>query len=161
MSISYFFTGAFAGAFLAGSGLAGALSTGLSATGALTTGATFAAAGAAVFALVSAGDAVFALASAVFAFVFVVLKASVPSGLLERTETLPLNAGIARNRADSMNVVAATIVTFDRTVAVPRGLNAELETLLVNNAPASVLPGCSNTAATSTMHETKNIPYNK
>ena len=37
--------------------------------------------------------------------------------------------------------------------------NAALETLLVNNAPASVLPGCNNTAATSTKHETKKTVY--
>ena len=79
--------------------------------------------------------------------------------MLDKTETLPVNAGIARSRADSINVVAATIVTFDSTVAVPRGLKAELDTLLVNNAPASVLPGCSKTAAMSTTHERKNNPY--
>jgi hypothetical protein len=30
--------------------------------------------------------------------------------------------------------------------------------LLVKSAPASVLPGCSRTTATSTRHERKNIP---
>jgi hypothetical protein len=83
------------------------------------------------------------------------------SGFAESTETLPVNAGIARNKAESMNVAAAAIVTFESTVAVPRGLNAELDTLLVNSAPASVLPGCSNTAATSTRHDRKNNPYKK
>jgi len=83
------------------------------------------------------------------------------SGLLLRTETFPVNAGIPRNSAESMNIVAAAIVTFDKTVAVPRGANAELEILLVNNAPASVLPGCSRTAATRTKHERKNNPYKK
>jgi hypothetical protein len=81
------------------------------------------------------------------------------SGLLESTETLPVNAGIEMNKADNMNATAAPIVIFDRTVAVPRGLNAVLETLLVNRAPASVLPGCSNTAAISTKQEIKKIPY--
>ncbi len=105
-----------------------------------------------VFEFVSSAGAVFELASAATAAVG-------SSGLLERTETLPFNAGIARKRAENINAAAAAIVTFDKTVAVPRGLNAVLETLLVNNAPASVLPGCNKTAATSTMHERKNIPY--
>ncbi len=83
------------------------------------------------------------------------------SGLLDKTDTFPVKAGIARNSADNMNVVAAAIVSFDNTVAVPRGLKAVLDTLLVNNAPASVLPGCSKTEATSTRHERKNIPYKK
>lgn len=118
-------------------------------------------AGAAVFVFVSvaAGTAVFAFASAVFAFVVADAGASTgASGLLDSTETLPFSAGMANSNADSINVVAATMVTFDSTVAVPRGLNAELETLLVNSAPASVLPGCSNTAATSTIQEIKKTP---
>ena len=158
---SYFFAGALAGAF------AGALTVGLSA-------GVFAA-GPAAFAFESAGTAVFALAStrafasasggaAVFAFASDVLafefdESVVASGLPDKTETLPVKAGIARKRADNMNVVAAMIVTLDKTVAVPRGANAELETLLVNNAPASVLPGCNRTAAISVRHERKNIPY--
>jgi hypothetical protein len=81
------------------------------------------------------------------------------SGFAERTETLPVSAGIASSRAESINTTAALIVTFDNTVAVPRGANAELDTLLVNNAPASVLPGCNKTAATNTRHERKNNPY--
>jgi len=77
------------------------------------------------------------------------------------TDILPLNAGIAIKRADSINTAAATIVIFDKTVAVPRGANAALETLLVNRAPASVLPGCSSTDPTSTMQEIKNSVYKK
>ena len=61
--------------------------------------------------------------------------------------------------ADSINTIAAAIVIFESTDAVPRGPNAALETLLVNKAPASVLPGCSNTAPISTMHEIKNNAY--
>ena len=114
----------------------------------------------AVFAFASAGAAVFEFASVVVESVGVVLCV-VSSGLLFKTETFPVRAGIANSKADNMNIVAAPIVTFDKTVAVPRGANAELETLLVNNAPASVLPGCSKTAATSTRHERKNNPYKK
>jgi len=93
-----------------------------------------------VFAFASAGAAVFEFASVVTASVEDDVSAGA-SGLLFKTETFPVNAGIANNKADSMNMDAANIVTFDKTVAVPRGANAELETLLVNRAPASVLPG--------------------
>ena len=152
---SYFFAGALAGAF------AGALAAGLSA-------GVFAA-GAAAFAFVSvggasvgavafasAGAAVFAFASDVLALVFELDVSAGASGLADKTETLPVSAGIARNKADIINVAAAMIVILDKTVAVPRGANAELDTLLVNRAPASVLPGCSRTDATSTMQEIKN-----
>ena len=81
-----------------------------------------------------------ALASTL-AFVEVAGVVSVVSGLLERTETPPFNAGIASINADNMKTVAAIIVVFDKTVAVPREPKALLEMLLVNNAPASVLPG--------------------
>ena len=157
----YFFAGGFAGALAAGDfagALAGVLTGGVFAAGAFATGAaSFAFDEAAVFALASAGAAVLAFASAVLAFEFD--ESVVASGLPDKTETLPVKAGIARKRADNMNVVAAMIVTLDKTVAVPRGANAELETLLVNNAPASVLPGCNRTAAISVRHERKNIPY--
>jgi hypothetical protein len=118
----------------------------------------FASAGAAVFELDDVD--VFELASLLIASDEAGASAGV-SGLLFNTETFPVNAGIASNRADNMNMVAAPIVTFDNTVAVPRGLIAELEILLVNKAPASVLPGCSNTAAISTKQERKNNPYKK
>ena len=115
-------------------------------------------AGAAVFAFASVGAAV--LASAVFELADDVVSAGT-SGLLDKTEMLPVNAGIARNNADSINVVAAIIVILDKTVAVPRGANAELDTLLVKSAPASVLPGWSNTDPTSTIQEIKNNAYKK
>jgi len=110
----------------------------------------------AALASASAGRAAFELSSAVFA----IISAGV-SGLLDNTDTFPVIAGIDSKSAVSINVDAAAIVTFESTVAVPRGANAELDTLLVNSAPASVLPGCSKTAATSTIHERKNNPYKK
>ena len=76
-----------------------------------------------------------------FAFVVAAGAVSEVSGLLDKTDTPPFNAGIASINADSMKTVAATIVVFDKTVAVPREPKALLEILLVNNAPASVLPG--------------------
>ncbi len=66
---------------------------------------------------------------------------SVVSGLVESTEMPPFNAGIESIKADSIKSVAAIIVVFDKTVAVPRVPKALLEMLLVNNAPASVFPG--------------------
>jgi len=63
------------------------------------------------------------------------------------------------SRAEIINTEAAAIVNLERTEAVPRGPNAALETLLVNNAPASVLPGCSNTAPINTMQDMKNNAY--
>lgn len=79
------------------------------------------------------------------------------SSLPDSTETFPLNAGIEINRAEIINTIAAPIVNFPRTDAVPRGANALLETLLVNRAPASVLPGCKSTDATSRRHDIKKI----
>ncbi len=76
-----------------------------------------------------------------------------------KTDTLPVNAGIEINKAEIIKIAAATIVTFDKTDAVPRGENAVLETLLVNKAPASVLPGCRSTEPTKTIHAIKNNAY--
>jgi Na+-transporting methylmalonyl-CoA/oxaloacetate decarboxylase gamma subunit len=144
--------------------LAGALAAGAAFAGEFAAGAVFAAGAelalAAEFAFASGAVLALASAGAVFAFASVLAGASTGvSGLLERTETLPVRAGIDKNNAESMNVVAATIVILERTVAVPRGARAELETLLVNNAPASVFPGCSRTAATRTRHERKKSAY--
>ena len=76
-----------------------------------------------------------------FAFVVAAGALSGVSGLLESTETPPFRAGIASISADSIKTVAAMIVVFDKTVAVPREPKALLEILLVNSAPASVFPG--------------------
>ena len=119
------------------------------------------AAGSATLALDSADAEEFELSVAVFASVFAGASSAGASGFVLRTETLPVKAGIASNNAESMKTDAAPIVIFERTVAVPLGLSAELETLLVNKAPASVLPGCNRTAATRTMHDRKNNPYKK
>jgi hypothetical protein len=145
----------------AGSSLANYLFAGAAAfvlaAGAAPTGAVFAfTAGAFSAGAVSAEFA--AGASDVFASVEfpVVAGASAGvSGLAESTETFPLNAGIEMNNADIMNTTAATIVTFERIVVVPRGVNAELDILLVKRAPASVLPGCRRTAPTSTTQDKK------
>ena len=67
---------------------------------------------------------------------------AVVSGLVDcSTEWEPVTAGSESISAINMNAAAAPIVTFARTLAVPRGPNAVLETLLEKSAPASDLPG--------------------
>lgn len=107
--------------------------------------------------------AVFASASGAVTLTFVSpafagASAGISSALC-KTETPPLRAGIEIISADTINTVAATIVILDSTEAVPRGPKAALDTLLVNSAPASVLPGWSSTEPTSTMHDMKNNAY--
>jgi hypothetical protein len=109
-------------------------------------------AGAAAFAFES--GPVLALAAGAFE-----LELAGASGFDERTETFPFIAGIEISKAIRKKTTAAPIVSFDSTVAVPRGPNAELDILLVNRAPASVLPGCSRTAATKTTQEIIKIVY--
>ena len=54
------------------------------------------------------------------AFVFAAGVSVVASGFVDKTEMSPFNAGIASINADNIKRVAATIVVFDKTVAVPR-----------------------------------------
>ena len=75
-----------------------------------------------------------------------------------KTELVPLINGSDRQSAINMNDAAAPMVIFASSVCVPRGPNAVLETELENNAPASALPGCSNTATTRMMHDRMNNP---
>ena len=70
-------------------------------------------------------------------------------------------AGNESINASNMNAAHAPIVILLRMLCVPRGPKAVLETLLEKSAPASALPGCSNTLTTSTMHERMNSPYKK
>jgi hypothetical protein len=75
------------------------------------------------------------------------------------TERDPVIAGCESIKAISMKATAAPIEIFARMLAVPRGPKAVLETLLVNSAPASALPGCKSTATTSTMQARIKSPY--
>ena len=75
------------------------------------------------------------------------------------TECDPVIVGSESVNATSMNAAAAPIVILARMLAVPRGPNAVLETLLVNSAPASALPGCKSTATTSTTQARIKTPY--
>ena len=55
-----------------------------------------------------------------------------------------------------MNAAAAPMVTFAKTLAVPRGPNAALEMLLENSSPAPDFPGCNNTTTTNITHARMN-----
>jgi hypothetical protein len=74
------------------------------------------------------------------------------------TELVPLINGSDRHKANNMNAAAAPMVSFASKVCVPRGPKAVLETELENNAPASALPGCNNTATTRMTHARINNP---
>ena len=63
--------------------------------------------------------------------------------------------------AISIKAAAAPIVIFARMLCVPRGPNAVLETLLVNSAPASALPGCSKITTIRTAQARINNPYKR
>lgn len=70
-----------------------------------------------------------------------------------KTECVPFTPGSDSVKAININAIAAPIVTFAKMFCVPRGPNAVLETLLVNRAPASALPGCSSITTISTAQE--------
>jgi hypothetical protein len=74
------------------------------------------------------------------------------------TEREPLNDCKPSASASSMNAAAAPIVIFAKRLAVPRGPNAVLDNVLENNAPASALPGCSNTTTIRITLERMNSP---
>ena len=74
------------------------------------------------------------------------------------TELVPVMNGRERESPSNINAAAAPIVIFESRVCVPRGPNAVLETELENSAPASALPGCSNTARTKMTHDRMNNP---
>ena len=76
-----------------------------------------------------------------------------------KIELEPLMPGSDNVNAISMKAIAAPIVIFARMFCVPRGPNAVLDTLLVNKAPASALPGCNNTTTISTRQERINNEY--
>jgi hypothetical protein len=84
----------------------------------------------------------------------------VASGAVDcKTECEPATPGSDSIKAKSMKPAAAPMVIFERMLAVPRGPNAALETLLEKRSPAPDLPGCSSTTTTRTTHERINSPY--
>ena len=76
-----------------------------------------------------------------------------------KTECEPVTPGSESVNAKSIKPAAAPIVIFDKILAVPRGPNAVLDTLLENRSPAPDLPGCNSTTITRTMHDRINSPY--
>ncbi|HYJ84554.1 MAG TPA: hypothetical protein VEW46_00695 [Pyrinomonadaceae bacterium] len=76
-----------------------------------------------------------------------------------RTERVPVTPGNDNINAMSMNAAAAPIVILASTLAVPRGPNAVLETLLEKRSPALDLPGCSKITTTRTIQARINNPY--
>lgn len=84
----------------------------------------------------------------------------VASGAVDcSTECEPVTPGSESVSANSMKPAAAPIVIFDKMLAVPRGPNAVLETLLENRSPAPDLPGCNSTTITNTTQDKINSPY--
>jgi hypothetical protein len=66
----------------------------------------------------------------------------VGSGAVDcKTDREPVTPGSESVNAISMKAAAAPMVTFDKILAVPRGPNAVLETLLEKRSPAPDLPG--------------------
>jgi len=66
----------------------------------------------------------------------------VGSGAVDcNTEREPVTPGKESVSAISIKAAAAPMVTFDKILAVPRGPNAVLETLLEKRSPAPDLPG--------------------
>jgi hypothetical protein len=101
--------------------------------------------------LLDAGEVAGALAGeACCAGAGVGVAAGADSGVVSSTEREPVNEGSDNAKAINMNAAAAPIVIFANRLAVPRGPNAVLDTLLENNAPASAFPGCKRMTTIST-----------
>ena len=73
-----------------------------------------------------------------------------------KTDREPVRIGKPSASAINMNATAAPIVIFASKLAVPRGPKAVLERVLEKSAPASALPGCSNTTTIKTTHDKTN-----
>ena len=76
-----------------------------------------------------------------------------------KTERVPVTPGSDNIRAISIKAAAAPMVIFASTLAVPRGPNAVLETLLEKRSPAPDLPGCNKMTTTRTIQANMNNPY--
>jgi hypothetical protein len=80
------------------------------------------------------------------------------AGAEDNTEREPVKIGKPSASAISINAAAAPIVIFASRLAVPRGPKAVLDNVFENNAPASALPGCSNTTTIKITHDRINSP---
>ena len=74
----------------------------------------------------------------------------------DNTEREPVRSGRPSASAININAAAAPIVIFASRLAVPRGPKAVLESVLEKSAPASALPGCSNTTTIKIRHAKTN-----
>jgi hypothetical protein len=84
----------------------------------------------------------------------------VASGAVDcKTECEPVTPGSESINAKSIKPAAAPIVILERMLAVPRGPNAVLDTLLEKRSPAPDLPGCKSTTITKTTQDRINSPY--
>jgi len=75
------------------------------------------------------------------------------------SDRVPVTAGNDNVNAINMKAAAAPMVIFDKTLAVPRGPKAVLDTLLENRSPAPDLPGCKSITTISITHDNMNNPY--
>ena len=80
------------------------------------------------------------------------------AGAEDNTDREPESIGKPSASAININAAAAPIVIFASRLAVPRGPNAVLDNVFENNAPASALPGCSNTTTIRITHARMNSP---
>ena len=109
--------------------------------------------------MLAAGDAAGAAGvCCVGAGVGVAVAVGALSGCDCKTDREPLRIGSPNASAINMNAAAAPIVIFASRLAVPRGPNAVLDNVFEKSAPASALPGCSNTTTIRITHARMNSP---
>ena len=82
------------------------------------------------------------------------------SGVVDcNTERVPVTPGNESINAISIKAAAAPIVIFERTLAVPLGPKAVLETLAEKRSPAPDLPGCNKITTINTTQDKMNNVY--
>ena len=111
--------------------------------------------------MLAAGDAAGAAGDTCCAGAGIGVGVGVATGALsapDNTDREPVRSGKPSASAINMNATAAPIVIFASRLAVPRGPNAVLESVLEKSAPASALPGCSNITTIKIRHaKTKSV----
>ena len=106
--------------------------------------------------MLAAGDAAGAAGDACCAGAGIGVGVGVATGALsepDSTDREPVRIGKPSASAINMNAAAAPIVIFASRLAVPRGPNAVLESVLEKSAPASALPGCSKITTIKIRHD--------
>ena len=111
--------------------------------------------------MLAAGDAAGAAGDTCCAGAGIGVGVGVATGALsppDNTDREPVRIGKPSASAININATAAPIVIFASRLAVPRGPNAVLESVLEKSAPASALPGCSNITTIKIRHaKTKSV----